>query len=166
MKWKADESKQSVLFNKSLEQFSQRLQAALQHFPVRSQRWNMTMWPPGWGFTITIPPEPSVCVTHNTSFWTTSTIKFNALIPEPAHIIGTSSHTYYSQVDAELLVRKIERLNYSGLSDGASACAHVIPTLRLRHLPQLMQHKHQTHSWTRPHGDDIWNNLLIYSLGG
>lgn len=63
---------------------------------------------------------------------------------------GTSSATYYSQVDTKVLVGKIQRLDDSGLSDSASARPSVIPTLRLRHLPQLTQHTQQRHTVMTP----------------
>lgn len=59
---------------------------------------------------------------------------------------GTDQHTYYSQVDAKVFIREVQRLDYSGLPESASARPNIIPTLCLRHLTQLMQHPHQTHS--------------------
>lgn len=59
-------------------------------------------------------------------------------------------HTYYSQVDAQVFIWELQRLHDSGMSDSTSARPNVIPVLRLRHLPQLMQHTHTTKRTNTP----------------
>lgn len=82
------------------------------------------------------------------------------------------SHTYYSQVDTKVLIGEFQRLDYSGLSDSASARPGIVPTLCLGHLPQLMQHTHQRHVSLHRHkrshsrSDDIWKYILKCYLGG